>query len=155
MTRATGWLPLLLLIPALASCGGARTDLSAAPSAYGSPTPRAAVRTFLSAANRKDYQAMGRQFGTAAGPAEAAMGVAELEQRMVVLAEVLRHDQITLERADLAQLGPDRTRYVVQMTGTRNGRVRVPVVTVGTEEGRWYVERLDIDALSGPGPGGG
>lgn len=155
MPRFRPWLPLVVLAPALAACGASRGELSAAPSAYGSRTSEAAIRTFLSAANQEDYQAMGRQFGTAEGPAEARMGIAELEQRMVVLAEVLRHDGITLARADLAQLGPDRARYVVRMTGTRNGEVDVPVVTVVSDRGRWYVEWLEVEALSGSGPGGG
>lgn len=154
MTRPYGWLLLLVFAPAAASCGGSQARLSTGPSAYGSPTAEAAVRTFLAAADRKDFQAMGRQFGTSDGAAEARMGVAELEQRMVVLAEILQHDELALERADLAQLGPDRARYVVRMTGTRNGEVRIPVVAAVTEEGRWFVERLDVEAVSGPGPGG-
>lgn len=151
VTRRWSCLLLVLIAPTLVACGASRGGLSAAPSAYGSPTSEAAVRAFLAAADREDYEAMGHQFGTAAGPAEARMGIAEVEQRMVVLAEVLQHESIEMERSDLAQLGSDRARYIVRMTGTRNGDVDVPVVTAVTDEGRWYVERLDVEALSGPG----
>ncbi|MFW6192070.1 MAG: hypothetical protein ACOC83_01175 [Gemmatimonadota bacterium] len=151
MTRLSSCLALVLIAPTLVACGASRGGLSADTSSYGSPTSEAAVRAFLAAADRQDYEEMGRQFGTAAGPAEARLGIAEVEQRMVVLAEVLQHGSMEMERSDLAQLGSDRARYVVRMTGTRNGEVDVPVVTAVTDEGRWFVERLDVEALSGPG----
>ncbi len=45
-------------------------------------------------------------------------------------------------------LGPDRVRYEVRMSGTRKGSVVVPVIAVPDRSGRWYVERLNLDALT-------
>lgn len=144
-------LALVLLAGAavpLAGCASSSGGLSGDPAQYGSPTGEVAATRFLEAANRRDYQAMSRQFGTRKGPAESTMGVNEVEQRMMVLAGLLRHDGFDLQRRDLARIGPHRARFVATMRGTRRGTVRLPVITVQTEEGRWYVEQLVMDPLT-------
>ena len=46
-------------------------------------------------------------------------------------------------------LGPDRVRYEAQMSGTRKGDPwTVPVIAIPDGNGRWYVERLNLDALT-------
>lgn len=132
----------------LAGCASSSGGLSGDPADYGSPTAEVAVSRFLDAARQQDYQAMSRQFGTREGPAEARLGVAEVEQRMMVLGGLLRHDGFRMERRDLARIGPRRARFVATLSGTRNGTVQVPVVAVETPEGRWFVERLVMDPLT-------
>jgi len=68
--------------------------------------------------------------------------------RMIFLAGILKHDSYELQQANLAQLGPDRIRWEVRMSGTRKGGVVVPIITVPDGDGRWYVERLNLDALT-------
>lgn len=128
-------------------CASAGGGLSAEPSAYGSSSARAAVAAFLEAARERDYTAMGRLFGTRDGPAEQRLGVAEVEQRMIVLAGLLEHEEADLRRQDLAQLGPGHARFVAALGGTRQGRVDLPVVAASTPDGRWFVERIDVNAL--------
>lgn len=137
--------PLVLLL-AVAACA-TTGQLTGDPADYGSPDPEMAVSRFLDGVQSRDYQAMGRQFGTREGPAEARLGVSEVEQRMIVLAGILRHDSYSLERADLAQLGPDRARFLATLTGTRYGRVELPVIAVSAGDERWFVERIETDAL--------
>lgn len=132
----------------LAGCASSSGGLSGEPSEYGSPTGEVAATRFLEAANRQDYQGMSQQFGTRSGPAETTMGVTEVEQRMMVLAGLLGHDSFELQRRDLARIGPNRARYVATMQGTRRGTVQLPVITVESEEGRWFVERLVMDQLT-------
>ncbi len=151
----TGSFSVLLVLLVSASCASTGHSLSGDPASYGSPTPDMAVRRFLNGVSAKDYMAMGRQFGTRQGPAEARMGTTELEQRMIVLAGLMQHDGYSLRRADLAQLGPHRTRYVATLTGTREGRVDLPVVVARSEDGRWYVERIQMDALTRAASSGG
>lgn len=115
---------------------------------YGSATSEMAVRSFLDGARAKDYSRMMRLFGTAAGPAVDRYGVKDVEQRMIVLAGLLQHESYDLRQADLAQLGPDRVRWEATLSGTRRGTVVVPVVTVPDRSGRWYVEVLNLDALT-------
>lgn len=146
---------VLLLLAALTAPGGcasAGAGLSAEPSAYGSASARGAVAAFLRAAGERDYTAMGRLFGTREGPAEQRLGIAEVEQRMIVLAGLLEHEEVDLRREDLAQLGAGHARFVAALTGTRRGRMELPVVAVTTADGRWFVERIDVNA---PGRSGG
>lgn len=155
MTPRTGGVFVLLLLLGVTSCASTGHSLSGDPANYGSPTAEMTVRRFLNGVDSRDYMAMGRQFGTREGPAEARMGTTELEQRMVVLAGLLRHDDYSLRREDLAQLGPHRSRFVATLTGTREGEVDLPVITAQTERGQWYVERIEVDALTRAASSGG
>jgi len=107
-----------------------------------------AVRGFLDGANADDYSRMSDLFGTEDGPAVDRFGVTDVEQRMIFLAGILKHESYELQQANLAQLGPDRIRWDARMTGTRKGEVVVPIITVPDGAGRWYVERLNLDALT-------
>ncbi|MBT8462678.1 MAG: hypothetical protein KJO44_09185 [Gemmatimonadetes bacterium] len=107
-----------------------------------------AVRGFLDGANADDYGQMSDLFGTDDGPAVERFGVTDVEQRMIFLASILKHSSYELRQVNLAQLGPDRIRWEARMLGTRKGGVVVPVVTVPDKNGRWYVERLNLDALT-------
>lgn len=140
----------LALSPLLVGCASSGRGLSGDPSSYGASSARGAVEAFLEAARHREYTVMGRHFGTREGPAEARLGLGEVEQRMIVLAGLLRHDDASVRREDLAGLGEHRGRFLATLTGTRHGRVSVPVVTVTTPRGRWFVERIDVDALGRP-----
>ncbi len=115
---------------------------------YGSATSEMAVRGFLDGAGAKDYGRMMKLFGTSSGPAVDRFGVTDVEQRMIVLAGILQHASYDLRQANLAQLGPDRVRWEVTLEGTRKGTVVVPVITTPDSSGRWFVERLNLDALT-------
>lgn len=136
-----------LLLPFAVACASSGAPREPEEPAYGAATSEAAVRAFLDGARAKDYRAMAAHFGTTMGPAEKRFGVAEVEQRMIFLAALLRHDSYQLRVANLAQLGPERVRYVAVLVGTRRGTVELPVVTVPASDGRWYVEQLEVDAL--------
>lgn len=131
-----------------AGCASSGSTLSASPAEYGSPSARMAIERFLAGVDAEDYQQMGQQFGTRNGPAEKKFGITEVEQRMMVLAGLLQHEDYSLEEADLARTGPHRTRFVADLKGTRDGRVQVPIVAVTTPDGRWFVEKIDVDPLT-------
>ncbi len=144
------WLVLLLFgVSGLASCASSGSGGSGgARAAAGAATSEMAVRAFLDAANAEDYDRMMNLFGTADGLAVDEFGVQDVEARMIFLSELLKHDSYTLSQVNLAMLGPDRVRYEVQMSGTRKGSVVVPVIAIPDGSGRWFVERLNVDALT-------
>lgn len=145
--RAAALAAAAAVLAACASSGGG--DLAGDPAEYGSPDPRMAIERFLQGAAEKDYQTMGQQFGTPAGPAEERFGITEVEQRMMFLAGLLRHRDYELREADLARTGPGRTRFVVTLIrGEERDRVDVPVVAAVTDDDRWFVERIDTDPLT-------
>ena len=140
-----------MLAAAIALVAGSACSTRSAGSAdaqYGAPTSEMAVRGFLDGANAGNYQQMSDLFGTDDGPAIERFGVTDVEQRMIFISKLLRHASYDLSQANLAQLGPDRVRWEARMEGTRKGTVTVPVVTVPDRSGRWFVERLNLDALS-------
>mgnify|MGYP006302120425 CR=1 FL=1 len=128
--------------------GGGTGELTRSPASYGAPTAEQAVRTFLDAAAEEEYPTMGRVFGTRQGPAEARLGVTNVEQRMVVLAGLLRYRSYTLQPSSLTEPEPHRRRFNVAFVGTRQGDVSVPIFAVRAESGRWFVERLDTGPLT-------
>jgi hypothetical protein len=131
-----------------ASCASSGAVLSAPGVRYGSVTPEQAVHAFLDAAGSKDYQRMGQQFGTRKGPAELTLGVKDVEQRMVVLAAFLENSGYQVKATQQSLLGPYEHRLLVDMTGTSRGAVTLPFVTVTTEDGRWFVEKIDLGPLT-------
>lgn len=139
---------------AAAACGGSGGSVPqvAAPvEGYGAATSDGAIMRFLDAAQSENYPGMWAVFGTADGPAIERFGVQEIEPRMVVLSRLLKHEDYELKLSNLVGLGPNRARYEVRMTGTRKGNVMVPFVTAHDREGRWFVEQLQADRLSGGG----
>ena len=135
----------MLLTTGCASSGGTARDNVR----YGAATSGQAVAGFLDAGNTRDYDRMGRLFGTKSGPAEAEFGIAEIEQRMIVISSLILHETYTMSEQNLAGLGENRVRYVVTLSGTRKGTVRVPVVTTVDAEARWFVEWLELQSLTG------
>lgn len=134
---------------AAAACGGGGGgQLTHSPGSYGAPTGEQAIRTFLDAAAQEEYPVMGRVFGTREGPAEARLGVTNVEQRMVVLAGLLRYESYTLQPSSLTEPEPYRRRFTATLTGTREGDVVVPMFVVRSESGRWFVERIDTAPLT-------
>ncbi len=133
----------------IAGCASGGSEInSTTGAAWGAATSEMAVRTFMDAANVEDFGTMSNLFGTADGPAMEEYGVADVEARMIFLSRLLKHESYTLNQVNLAMLGPDRIRYEVRLTGTRKGDVTVPTIVVPDKSGRWFVERLNVDALA-------
>lgn len=148
--RIPGIVPLLAVAVAglFAGCASSGGGLSGDASDYGSPSPRMAIERFLDGVAEKDYQLMGQQFGTPAGPAEDRLGITEVEQRMMFLSGLMRHRGYEIREADLARTGPDRKRFVVTLARSEDGPVDVPVIAAVTDDERWFVEQIDTDPLT-------
>lgn len=141
---ATILAPLMLVPVGCASGGSAAGD---GGGVLGAATPEDAIQSFLNAVKRDDYRAMSSLFGSTEGAALRRLGRTEVEQRMFVLASLLEHDGYALRPSGLTE-GPDAMRYLVDMSGTRNGDVTVPFI-VGSHGGRWYVQQVVTQPLTG------
>jgi hypothetical protein len=129
-----------------ASRAGAGAEFG--PDLYGAESAEAAIGRFLDAARLRDYSAMARLFGTDEGPAERRWGRAETEQRMFVLATLLAPRAWELRPNPVAGAG-GASRWVVDLTGTRDGDVSVPFIIV-SDGNRWFVERIGTEGLGIP-----
>lgn len=134
------------IVGAATAC--ASGQLSADEDTYGATSADMAVRGFLNAAAGRRYTEMAHLFGTSDGPAEKEFGVDEVEQRMVVLSQLLQHESFTLREPELRVLGPDHQWFIADMVGTRKGSVEVPIVTARSNQDRWYVEQIDVAPLT-------
>lgn len=110
--------------------------------------PALAVERFLQAANARDYNTMARLFGTRSGSILARDPHDEVEQRMYVLASLLRHDDYALESETVA---PGRLGEAVRITvGLKVGarRFTVPFTVVRTDRQEWLVEQIEIETIT-------
>ena len=134
---------------ALAGCasrGGAGAEYGT--DLYGAESAESVIGRFLDAARLRDYAAMARLFGTDDGPAEHRWGRVETEQRMFVLAGLLAPSGYEVRPNPVSGAG-GASRWMVDLTGTRNGAVSVPFFIV-SDGSRWFVERIGTEGLRTP-----
>lgn len=147
--RARAWVAMAVaaLVVAGVGCASGGSGSDGSDGLPGAASPEDAIQSFLNAAKRDDYATMASLFGNTQGPAVRRLGRSEVERRMFVLASLLEHDGYALRRSGLTE-GPDALRYMVEMTGTRNGNVTVPFI-VATDTNRWYVQQVVTQPLTG------
>lgn len=144
MTRISRWLPVLMI--ALTACGG--STRSGGPPAVASPGPALAVERFLQAANSNDLTTMMQLFGTSSRTIDQLDGQAKAEQRMYVLASLLRHDDFNiLGREAVPGRLQDAVLLRVQLT-RGDETVVVPHLVVRRDRGGWIIERVDVEPLT-------
>lgn len=140
------WMLIAVLVVTAGGCasGGARSTTPP-----GAPAAPAAVERFLQLANVKDYVGMGWIFGTNAGAILSRDPPAEVEQRMYALASLLSHEGFVVGNG-LPVPGRTAEAVVFDVIVTQPGRnLRVPFTAVRGPGNRWYVESLDVEALTG------
>ncbi len=141
-------LPVLALVFSGCASSGGEVPVD---STYGAASAEDAVRRFLDAARQQEYSRMRKLFGTRDGPAERKWGVQDVEQRMVVLSGMLIHQSYSLRPLELGYIGENQRTFVARITGTRYGTVTLPITTIQAKSGRWFVEQLGVDSLTGAG----
>lgn len=138
----------LFLLGAVACAGGApRSDVPASAL----PGPALTLERFLRAANANDLKTMTELFGTRDQTIAELDGRQQAEERMYVLASLLRHDDWSLQ-AQRAVPGR-RTEATELLVELRQGRrlVNVPFRVVRTESGGWIVEFVDLRPITSAG----
>ncbi len=148
--RAIAGIAVPLLALAFSGCAstGGKVPVD---STYGAASAEDAVRRFLDAAQEQEYSRMRQLFGTRDGPAERTWGVKDVEQRMIVLSGMLLHQSYSLRPLELGYIGENQRSFVARITGTRYGTVTLPITTIQAKSGRWFVEQLGVDSLTGGG----
>lgn len=163
---------MLLAVPFLL---GGCTTVVMAPGEMASVAPIMSVERFLQAANVRDLDGMARLFGTVDGPVIETGGTIgcgfkkfgswfgigercqtrqEVEIRMDMIAEIIRHEDYTIvsEAPVAGRLGPS-SRIGVNMRVNGRDIDDVPFIVVRTGEGRWLVEEIGLTRITG-GRGG-
>jgi len=161
----------LLLVAFLLTLGGCTTTRLISPGEIAAVAPMLSVERFLQATNQRDLHAMAGIFGTADGPiieTGGPIGCAfkkigswirlghrcttfqEVELRMDVIAQILRHEDYTIV-SDSRVAGRVHPTSRIGVDLLINGvEIRdVPFLVVRTGEGRWMVQEIDLAKVTG------
>jgi hypothetical protein len=126
------------------------------------------LERFLQAANQRDFESMGRLFGTADGAemdtgstfgcffkkigswfgGDACTKRTDVELRMDAIASIIQHEdyRIVREESVAGRTVPARRVYVdLTIRGRRVSNM--PFVVVRTSEGRWLVEQVPLERI--------
>ena len=159
--RRFGLLLIVVLTPAACSSGSSSSTI--APVAA-----QLSVERFLQAANDRDFQSMGRLFGTVDGSAmetgstfgcffkkigswfggSSCTKKVDVELRMDAIASILRHDDYRIDREEsvAGRTSPAR-RVIVDLTIEGDAVPAIPFIVVRTSEGRWLVEQVPLERI--------
>jgi hypothetical protein len=111
--------------------------------------PTMVIERFLRAANQNDLDTMATLFGTAAGPVTRSWPRKEIDDRMFLIASLVRHSDYTILGE---QIVPGRrgeaTLYNVRLVGAQ-GTVQVPFTLVLARK-QWLIEQIGIERLTNP-----
>jgi len=152
----------------LAACASSTTTTSGPGAA--AVAPQLTVERFLSAVNARDLESMARLFGTAEGPvwntgssfgcfwkklgswfglADGCVKKTDVEIRMDVIANVLRHEDYRIRgELDVAGREDPTTRLSVDLViGGRTYR-DIGFEVVRTGEGRWLVQNIELQKIT-------
>ena len=132
---------LLLLLASVSACSSrANVNRSTLPVA-----PALTVERFLQAANTRDLATMSRLFGTADGPIGDRQSRTDVELRMDVIAEILRHDdyEIVSERVVPGTEAPSN-RVGVDLVLPGGILVRDVGFTVVASDDRWLIIVIEL-----------
>ena len=137
---------VLVLVLLAAACGGA-PERSRTPASE-SPGPALVVERFLRAANANDLATMTRLFGSHRQTIVELEGQTRAEERMYVLASLLRHDDWSIQGQNrVPGRLMDATELRVRLRQGDEGIV-VPFLVVRRRDGGWIIERIDLQPLT-------
>jgi hypothetical protein len=114
--------------------------------------PQMTVERFLRAANQNDLDTMAALFGTRDGSITRSWNRREIDDRMFLLASLLRHSDYRIESEQIVPGRRDEaTQFNVQLV-VAQGPVSVPFTLVQTARGgQWLIELVGIERITHPG----
>jgi hypothetical protein len=150
---------------------GCSTTRVVSPSGMAALAPAMSVERFLQASNDRDLHGMANLFGTADGPwietgstfgcmfkkmgdwfgmGESCRTIQDVELRMDLIAEILTHEDYTIT-SDSRVPGREHPTTQVNVNLRIRGRdvPNVPFYVVQTGEGRWLVEEIELNRITG------
>ncbi|MFC1661728.1 hypothetical protein ACFL3S_09805 [Gemmatimonadota bacterium] len=160
---------LLFALPALLT--GCTTTRVITTDEMAAVAPALSIERFLQAANARDLHGMARIFGTPDGPAietggtfgcafkklgswfgmgERCQTLQEVEVRMDAIARILAHEDYSIaSEAEVPGRVNPTTRIGVHMRVQGQEVSDVPFIVVRTDEGRWLIEEIGLDRITG------
>lgn len=141
---ATRILTAALLVIGAAACAGNRPP----PGGPGGDSSGLAIERFLRLSQEQRYVDMGWVFGTESGPVIDQWPRPEVEQRMYAIARVLAHDSFVLGQSRPVPGRIGRAEMFTVIIQARGSTFEVPFTVVRGPNGRWFVEQVDLQAVT-------
>ncbi|HKS07024.1 MAG TPA: hypothetical protein VJR92_11975 [Gemmatimonadaceae bacterium] len=113
-------------------------------SGTGAGSPEAAVNAFIAAAKAQDIQAMSTVWGTARGPVRATMPRDEMDQRLIIMMQLMCQEDARVVGKSPAPEGKQFVRVELKRGATA---VQLNFTTVEGPSSRWYVFDFDNSRL--------
>jgi hypothetical protein len=141
--RTAAAVAVLLLSSACASSG-----VRQPADGPGAAAPGAAVERFMHLIATQDYIAMGWVFGTDRGPIIRRDPPRDVERRMALIANVMKHDRFAVgsQRPVPGRIG-GAFRFDVTVTNAGRDHV-VPFTAVRGPGNRWFIEDVALDVIT-------
>jgi hypothetical protein len=132
----------LLLLP---SCGNPRPQT---PQTVVAPTMT--IERFLRAVNQNDLDTMARLFGNRDGSVTRSWTKKEVDDRMFLMASVLRHTDYTIGPEQIVPGRRDEAAlYNVTLVFDNNRRVQLPFTLVRSQRApEWLIEDIPLDRVT-------
>lgn len=149
--RTTG---LLLGVLLLSACGGSaarNAGAGAAAAADSGLAPTMIVERFLRAANQNDLDTMASLFGTRDGPVSRSWSRQEADERMFLLASLLRHTDYTVTGERIVPGRREEATNIDVRLVVATGPVSVPFTLVRARNRQWLIEQVGIERVTHPG----
>ncbi|MFO7892995.1 MAG: hypothetical protein R6U63_04610 [Longimicrobiales bacterium] len=138
---------ILAVTVTLVACGGGGQQGTRTPAAE-STGPALTVERFLRAANANSLGTMTELFGTTDRTIVQLEGQTRAEERMYVLASLLRHDDWSIVgQQSVPGRMMDAIDLLVRIT-RGDESVTVPFLVVRREDGGWIIERIEVEPLT-------
>lgn len=144
--RFSGLLIAASLLSACASAAPPRAAAAADPSF----APAMTVERFLRAANQRDFDTMSSLFGTRDGSVRTQWSAREVDERMIIFANALRHQDYSIRGEEIVPGRRDEaTQLTVRIVTAAGSTVDVPFTLVRTRRNSsWLVESFALDVLT-------
>jgi hypothetical protein len=105
------------------------------------------VERFLRAANQNDLDTMASLFGTRDGAVSRRWSKREADERMFILASLLRHTDYSIVGETVVPGRRDEATRLNVRVVVAQGAVQVPFTLVRARN-QWLVENVDIEAIT-------
>jgi hypothetical protein len=145
ITSRRRWRFALLALVLNSACG------SSARAPESALAPAMVVERFLRAANSNDIDTMGRLFGTRAGPIAERDSRKDLDDRMIVIASVLRHTDYQIQGEQIVPGRRDEATQLVVRLVNGERRYELPFTLVQSGRWGWLIENIPLELITNRG----
>lgn len=139
---------VLWVVAACMALGACTTRQAGGVDGTSAVAPTLVVERFLRAANANDLGTMAQLFGTRDGSVLKRDSRAEVEKRMYLMANILKHEDFRFAGEGIV---PGRSREATRLlidVRRMGSNYMVPFTLVRSEKGGWMIEQIELEVIT-------